>query len=132
MNKEDKELLLKDLSTRLPYGVICQVTFDEDNIFTETLESVNMKYINQISTSGSSCGVECIKPYLRPMSSMKEDEIKELGIIDRKRLIFSARHLTYHLDGEIIDFLNKKMIDWRGLIEKDLAIKAPKGMYKFK
>ena len=57
---------------------------------------------------------------------MTEEEIKELSEIDQKRIIFSARHLTWHLDGEVIDYLNKKMFDWRGLIHQP-SISRTKG-----
>ena len=58
---------------------------------------------------------------------MKLDiRIKELLNMDTKRGIFSSRHLTWHIDGEIVDYLNKKMFDWRGLIPKGLAIEVTK------
>ena len=65
------------------------------------------------------------------MSSMTEEEFHDIIIIDNKRGIFSSRHLTLHLDGEVIDYLNSKMFDWRNLISKGLAIEAPEGMYNY-
>ena len=130
-----KELLLKDLSARLPYGVICKSKYieydDVDGDDTEwdvegKLEGISDDYA---TINSYQCELEYTKPYLRPMVSMTEEEIKELSEIDMKRIIFSSRHLTWHLDGEVIDYLNKKMFDWRGLIHHRLAIKAPSGMY---
>lgn len=117
MKQEYKELLLVDLCNRLPYEVI--------------LVAPNGKTVYQ--TDGNT-GAELLveegwKPYLRPMVSMTEGEIEELLNIDKKRGIYSSRHLTWHLDGEITDYLNKNMFDWRGLIPMGLALEAPEGMY---
>ena len=120
MTIKDKELLLKDLSARLPYGVKLDTP---DGVDTLGNVDINEGWVN------ASYDVDEVKPYLRPMCSITEEEIKELSEIDMKRVIFSSRHLTWHLDGEVIDYLNKKMFDWRGLIEKGLALKAPEGMY---
>ena len=125
MDLKEKELLLKDLSARLSYGVkihieSCGEIWDDilDSISIGKVGSTPMTYINRtVILENCVC-----KPYLRPMSSMTEEEIKELSKIDMKRLIFSSRHLTWNLDGEIIDYLNKKMFDWRGLIHLGLAI----------
>lgn len=133
MKREDKGLLMKDLSARLLFGVkikigeysdyklIGVVITDEHQIKVEVIEN-EIPYKIEVSP-------DIIKPYLRSMSSMTEDDIIELSKIDEKRLIFSARHLTYCLDGEVIDYLNRKMFDYRGLIEKGLALEAPEGMY---
>jgi hypothetical protein len=66
---------------------------------------------------------EDLKLYLRPMASMTnvEWEIYE-------NMCDSCRGEEYH---KLIDFLNSRHIDYRGLIERGLALEAPKGMYKF-
>lgn len=123
MTKEDKELVIIDISARFPYGVKVQINSDVKKVvgvkngFVVTKErglfSTNVEYITRI---------ECCRPYLRPMSSMTEEEKKEY-----KHLVaFSGSP-----DGvaNFIDWLNKKMFDYRGLIEKGLALEAPKGMY---
>ena len=132
MKQEDKELLLKDLCARLPYGLIIHlVESNEDeelyclNIPQEGLYTRNLEYNNVTTLSP----IEGIKPYLRPISSITEDDIKELCKIDEKRLIFSSRHLTYRLDGEVVDYLNSHHFDYRRLIENGLALEAPEGMY---
>lgn len=117
MKQKDKKLLLRDLSARLSYGVFVK----------DKNKSTPIKC--DLGCHPDLDDLEKIKIYLRPMSSMTEEEIIELSKIDEKRLIFSARHLTYCLDGEVIDYLNRKMFDYRGLIEKGLALEAPKGMY---
>ena len=136
MTKEEKSLLLQDLSARLPYGVICVgVTYDLDddgeryipvkvrNILTEinnyTLETASVK-LDLIS----SCKLETIKPYLRPMSSMTEEEKKEY-----ENCYQSDDTTTVTL---LVDFYNKKHFDYRGLIPMGLALEAPKDMYDLK
>lgn len=137
MTQEDKELLLVDLCARLPYGVICKITFDADNIFTETLEGINVKYYNKIVTYGASCNIECIKPYLRSLSSMTEEEKEELYYYHRKEItdnLLNTPNLIWELKCCIsnsfrTNWLNKHHFDYRGLIEKGLALEAPEGMY---
>lgn len=150
MTQEEKELLIKDLSARLPYSVIVRHA-DQfvDNDGNETgkfwykrgylcdITTLDDMTTTIIESEGSDeegyehiCFLERSLPFLRPISSMTEEEIKELSEIDMKRLIFSSRHLTWHLDGEVIDYLNKKMFDWRRLIPNGLALEAPEGMYK--
>ena len=114
MTQEDKTLLLKDLCGRLPYGVKL------DNGLK--LRSIDV-LTKVVSCSGSDRRVDYVRPYLRPMSSMTEEERKiymEIGS---------------HLCGEIvaktmIDWLNKNHFDYRGLIPIGLALEAPKDMYK--
>ena len=127
MRQEDRELILKDLSARQPYGVFVGYEhYTDRHIVTTKLTGIRggLYY----DADGQIPDNE-LKPYLRPMRSITEEEIKELSEIDMKRLIFSSRHLTWHLDGEIIDYLNKKMLDWRGLIPRGLAFEATEGMY---
>lgn len=131
MKQEEKDLLLKDLCARLPYGVKIQVYYEEiagSGYFDEDVWTVD----NDEPFHVNDRWLENIKPYLRPMSSMTEEEFHDIIIIDNKRGIFSSRHLTLHLDGEVIDYLNSKMFDWRNLITMGLALEAPEGMYNIK
>lgn len=134
MTQEEKELLLVDLLARLPYGTIVSVTVG-DIKYEAYIESISHNYIqvspvsDSVFTAYTFYKISEIKPYLRSMSSMTEEEMEELLNIDKKRGLFSSRHLTWHIDGEIIDYLNKKMFDWRGLIPMGLANEAPEGMY---
>ena len=131
MAQEERELLHKDLCARLPYGVIVKAQYkDGEGWKTDDRKLLGLYTDGQVYLDYVYTNIENIKPYLRPMSSMTEEEIKELSKIDQKRIIFSARHLTWHLDGEIIDYLNEKMFDWRGLIPKGLALETKKEMYK--
>ena len=85
MTQEDKELLFKDLSSRLPYGVKCWASY---NKFPTTLVEVNADTVGdnlfivtvKLKKTGlnSPSLIEDIKPYLRPMSSMTEEEQRTL------------------------------------------------------
>ena len=130
MKPDDKELLLKDLCARLPYGV--KVTFAESSGREDCI--LNSQHLN------STYAIEYLglKPYLRPMSSMTEEEKKEFiehaGYEIEESV--NGRHYEYYLkdfcgtpnnpsvntDG--VDWLNKNMFDHRGLIDKDLAIEV--------
>lgn len=143
MTQEDKQLLLKDLSTRLPYGVKCIVTKSR----TEEGQKGDVGKIGWVSLEG----VDCIgdrepffsefgnfKPYLIPLSSMTEEQKKYItdrwGINDEFDFEINPDWGEYFVElGDIVDFidwLNKNHFDYRGLIEKGLAIEAPKDMYK--
>ena len=126
MTPKDKELLLKDLCARLPYGVKIDFTWwvmDEGTCDITTLEP---DHIEQII--GDEVGNAEIKPYLFPMSSMTDEQKEEYYIL----CDFVP---TYHHEvGDIIedaydnwesiDYLNAHHFDYRGLIEKGLAIDA--------
>ena len=116
MTQEDRELLLKDLCGRLPYGVKGVITYDKSNT-TFTVEGIDNNVLHLSDTE--ECYVEDFKPYLRSMSSMTEEENKKLDEIWLK-----------HTIEEGADYLNSIHLDYRGLIEKGLALEAPEGMYK--
>ena len=113
MTQEEKQLLLKDLCARLPYNVRinCTEEDDERTNFDCFLASDMIKDIK------SETAYWIIKPYLRPMSSMTEEEKEE------------ARNLIY-ATVEFTDWCNEHHLDYRHLIEKGLALEAPEGMYK--
>lgn len=129
MTKEDKQLLLRDLCARLPYGVKIQVEGLERDIIKDkgirTLASVlPLRNAVEYDNHGANFGVniEQVKPYLRPMSSMTEDEkVKYLDLL--AEFIFGDSHPVS--DAYVIyDWLNKNMFDYRGLISKGSAIEV--------
>ena len=74
--------------------------------------------------------VDDIKPYLRPMSSMTEEEINEFILISDTVFWLGEKRSTCILSLEQMDWLNAHHFDYRRLIEKGLALEAPEGMYK--
>lgn len=161
MKQEDKELLLKDLSARLTYGVMCSIKGHEEKYWDSILERYIINSIDKpVRITGISIDKDCIeldslgiseiygsddfgglKPYLRPMSSMTVEEMKTFPYpyyfdwidIDRKTMCSNdecSPCLDFNEINDVTDWLNAHHFDYRGLIEKGLAIEAPKGMYK--
>ena len=130
MKEKDKNLLLKDLCARLYTGTI--VNYDD----TEGCDyPLNIKTLCNFPE-------EKLKCYLRPMSSMTKEEIDELERIcslyacdhdcneEYGIVILSDYNIYSENPFEALDWLNAHHFDYRGLIEKGLALPAPKGMYK--
>lgn len=121
MRQEDKELLFKDLCSRLPYGVKIELTWwvmGEGTCINTILET---DHIEQLLNDED--GDIEIKPYLRPMSSMTEEEVEEYRNIDNRS--YSCPMDYAHIPAsERIDWLNKNHFDYRGLIPMGLAIDA--------
>lgn len=125
MTLKEKELLLKDLCARLSYGVMIQYRdlFYSSRIIVEKLVSIDRGHINDDGIS-----VEFVKPYLRSMSNMTEEEEKYYDVF----CLEPYMGIDEETASNFIDWLNKNMFDYRGLIEKGLALEAPKGMYDIK
>ena len=122
MTQEDKQLVLKDLCARLPYGV--KVTFAESSGREDCI--LNSQHLN------STYAIEYLglKPYLRPMCSMTEEEYDELEELIRTE--DSNLNLSETTARVTIDWLNKNMFDYRGLIPKGLAIAVTEGNNPYK
>lgn len=125
MTQEEKELLIKDISARLPYGLIVQYkrkTFEPYSEYTadEKVEIDDMLH-HRLKV------LDC-KPYLRPMSSMTEEESEKFEeFLELQAEYTTGADIRFKYD--MFDWLNSKHFDYRGLIEKGLAIEAPEGMY---
>ena len=121
MTQEDKQLLIKDLCGRLPYGVKYNYGGNEGCDYT-------MDRISLIAVDDA-FPIEDIKPYLRPMSSMTEEEEKGYVLLSNHCIITSVGFVC--IEAQIlIDWLNEHHFDYRGLISMELALEAPEGMYK--
>lgn len=143
MTQEEKQLLLQDLSGRLPYGVIVRhadYLVDSDGNYTGQFwykrgYLYNVCRLDNMTTTiveseGSDeegyehiCDLERSLPYLRPMSSMTEEEYEELCSIGLTKFIGDSKE---------IDWLNAHHFDYRNLISKGLALEAPEEMYDIK
>ena len=141
MAQEDKELLLKDLCARLPYGVIIQEYNEEYGYSDNALNTIGIGYfsIHEASIEGTWINrIENVKPYLRPLSSMTKDENngrKQLGILcavnsNSERIFDGFENKSVDTQLKSLDWLNAHHFDYRGLIPKGLALEAPEGMYK--
>ena len=147
MKQEDKELLLKDLCARLPYGVVVNYnglrplfSIEPTQHFQITLDNALDGEHNGLVYVSLDVDGEEPKPYLRPMSSMTEKEAKELSILYGLKNILSTKITDEYIEVvyemicydeiissiEIFDWLNKHHFDYRYLIEKHLAIEVTK------
>ena len=112
MTQEDKQLLIKDLCGRLAYTVKINI---KDDYSQKMVDDILCPYhIGAISYNLESRN---LKPYLRPMSSITEEENE---FVNNGHIEFWIRE----------DYCNEHHLDYRGLIEKGLALEAPKDMYK--
>lgn len=157
MKKKDKELLLKDLCTRLPYGVKCE---DEHGNVLElsSIEQLNnidkqntvtFRYPDNTYNTFWAIDLDKFKPYLFPMSSMTEkqiDKLKELCDMydpvndnddyeDWGTCLITKHFMDdgyrFKFNFRLFDFLNKNRLDYYGLIPMGLAIDATgKNIYK--
>jgi len=126
MSQEDKELLLKDLSARLSYHVKCKIWL-KDGTTEEGLLDLKHNYADVLLNAFYYNNIKDIKPYLRPMSSMTEEELKEFSVLGVGIHLFKGPLIPSY---DTLDWLNAHHFDYRGLIEKGLALEAPEGMYK--
>lgn len=141
MNEKEKDMLIKDICTRIPYNVVgkCEIDasydtpfdtiyqthkFDavvyglnEDLLLVTPLikESDEQTFAEEEVDDGVS--ILDFKPYLFPMSSMTEEEK-----LMYEGLMIGTDNISYILD--VIDWLNAHHFDYRGLIEKGLAVDA--------
>lgn len=146
MTDSEKRLLSIDLCGRLPYGVKIQATVFDDVLDkygeeTNVVEEKNvvcnlymMRY-DSVFYEGDWIPLECCKPYLRPLSSMSQKELEEY----RKMSYYGAFGIRNEDFTETVavpsfekmGYLNSHHFDYRGLIEKGLALEAPEGIYDF-
>ena len=118
MKQENKELLLQDLCARLPYGVMIHLDDFPDAILmginngVAMLDDATHDPIHNVPWN-----IEYIKPYLFPLSSMTDEQYK---------IYYELEHSgnMEHLSLPLLYWLNKNHFDYRGLIEKGLAIDA--------
>lgn len=119
MTQEEKQLLLKDLCARLPYNVKVRIQkLDEDKIIDN--EDFGYMWLGIVLFDNP---YHQVKPYLRPMSSMTFEEMREF--LSTKNGECEEHFLTTNKQ----DWLNEHHFDYRGLIEKGLALEAPEEMY---
>lgn len=145
MNKEDKELLLMDLCSRIPYKIDCKVK-DYDHYIMGVFETVNddfeWDYMVKVNDVLQPIDIKYIKPYLRPMNSMTNEEfVYFMGIRGQNLTDYEIQRLkkdtfkslstitivnTLQQYRSKLNWLTKNKFDYNGLIEKGLAIDMTK------
>ena len=119
MTREEKDLLLRDFCGRLPYGIKAKA----NDITVVTIngivkrQSLTGYFDYDIITDNGNFYLKEVKPYLRPMSSMTEEEKVKLSLSQ----IYA---FTHYNEIAKIDWLNEHHFDYRGLIDKGLAIEV--------
>lgn len=126
MTQEEKDLVVKDLCAKLPYGVKAHI---EHDTFYDEIEpydgTVDTNTINDLLRNEK---LE-VRPYLRPMSSMTEEEKTKIASMSNFNNITKSAEFV-KCSYPIIDYCCSRHLDFRGLISKGLALEAPGGMYK--
>lgn len=146
MTQENKELLIKDLCARLPYGVRCDINGEVDIL--DSICDDDGYYFNFIGENKEGYTLDEVKPYLFPLSSMtweqkeelfklcefciqedwegKKSEVYAIEIASRFDPAYCYNHdfNLWGVDMRAIDWLIKNHFDYRGLIEKGLSIDA--------
>lgn len=139
MSTEEKELLLKDLCSRLPYGVKFEHT-DKHTLceilsITPIYDYGNVIYFDDAINHPKKCSIDDVKPYLFPLSSMtrkqREEFVKFADYEPRLENCGKHQELYYYdlvghennlyPNSDAIDWLDKNHFDYRGLIPKGLA-----------
>ena len=132
MKQEDKELLLKDLCARLPYGVFCNIGLDYplqlQSLFVDKLDGILLDFYKDGKDYQVYLGE--VKPYLFPLSSMTEKQKKEYNTLLTDVPTYQYEYgdivtvIESYDNWRSIDYLNANHFDYRGLIEDGLAIDA--------
>ncbi len=146
LSVKDKELLVKDLSARVPYGVMCHISGDDTNtprklsrIEVDELDGILLDFWTDREDHLSiQVYLSEVKPYLRSKDDMTEEELKTYHSLcygDEQEILERGEWVdkVYYYDTyESIDYLNSIHVDYRYLIEKDLAIKVTKDNNPYK
>lgn len=144
MIQEEKELLRKDLYARLPYGVKVHLSRkhnrpEEDIVLNNVIINKDGFVVSNII--GYNYLLSEIKPYLRSMSSMTKQEQEDYmslyneeqsQLLDSAFAAYKGKAFVVPVHCSTIDFLNSHHFDYRGLIDKGLALEASKNMYNIK
>ena len=138
MTNKEKQLLLIELCARLPYGVICHYNCVIPIEGRELHKANCIDVLKGIVPApdghiGFMVGIDRvdalegdIKPYLRSLSNMTDEEKTLMAAIYLKNAIGNVEGAV----SELSDFYNSRHFDFRGLIPNGLALEAPKDMYK--
>lgn len=148
MVEKDQQTLFNDICARLPYGLKCQYKAPSEGAFAdkpEYYDIIGIPDANRVDIIAcdkyrfASVPLEEIKPYLRPMSSMTEEEFLEYHNIKYNKVTCRNNYERidvgkFHNVGivpieDYLDWLNAHHFDYRGLIPMGLALEAKEGMY---
>lgn len=137
MTQSDRELLLKDLSARLTYKPVChagEINHDGELYFINTIYNIVALTSDRAAGKFETCPVVDVKPYLRPLSSMTDEEKEKLQLLHDtvcdENYGDGYSPAAWDAIVEWEDYCNSNHLDYRGLIPMGLALEAKEGMYK--
>lgn len=130
----DRELIYNTLLNGIPYGIMGSVTHhdEETNMLVEVVGRIkgirSNGYVEFYYDDGSFnlFRINDVKPYLRPMNSMTEEE---KDYYDSITYTENETHFKGIWCNSVVNWLNKKMFDYRDMIDRGLALPAKDGMY---
>lgn len=122
MTREQEDLLWKDICTRLPYRVKFKVKYQDDTWRVLVIYKYGKIYVIGAGGYPIEVNLTDCQPYLFPLSSMTEEQ--KMFLKQQNWCIATSTSGTVETTVEGIDWLNKNHFDYRGLIEKGLAIDA--------
>ena len=122
MTREQEDLLWKDFCTRLPYRVKFKVKYQDDTWRVLVIYKYGKIYVIGAGGYPIEVNLTDCQPYLFPLSSMTEEQ--KMFLKQQNWCIATSTSGTVETTVEGIDWLNKNHFDYRGLIEKGLAIDA--------
>ena len=143
MDSNKRKLLLRDISARLEQGVIAEGVYTEDASYEipynhkETVigrvEGIDHVGFDDgevyVTVDGIPCELGDVKPYLRSMDTMTEEEDHEYALLQVYGGIHKDKFMMPWDASNLLDYLNRKGFDYRGLIPKGLALEMPKELY---
>jgi len=118
MTTEDKQLLLKDLCARLPYRTKIHIIGEGGEEIDADLTTSTIDYFESWT----------VKPYLRPMSSMIEEEEEEYNRLLMDVEYYPGKYFVVPATS-VVDWLLEHHFDFRGLFKKGLALEAKEDTY---
>ena len=121
MTQTEKELLLRDLCARLPYGVQCCAK--NNHKISGSLVGIIGENVHVFSSGHGVFSINVIKPYLFPLSSMTEEEKEEYCQL-QQRVIYNSKGVVNEDVTKYINWCYKKHLDINNLISMELAIDA--------
>ena len=122
MTREQEDLLWKDICTRLPYRVKFKVKYQDDTWRVLVIYKYGKIYVIGAGGYPIEVNLTDCQPYLFPLLSMTEEQ--KMFLKQQNWCIATSTSGTVETTVEGIDWLNKNHFDYRGLIEKGLAIDA--------
>jgi len=138
----DKELFLNDLNNRVPQHIFIEVTRDivgtcdsKTETIPTSMERMKIEQLNSVKLClkypiNERYTLDEVKPILRSIEDMTEEEVQEYDNL-LAELCVAEIYLPHVSDAvKLVDWLYEHKFDVHGLIEKGLAIRAPKGLYK--